>query len=236
MALVDYEKRKHLVIITLNRPEKLNALNTTMLDELRQAWVFYRDDDDAHLAILTGRGRAFTVGADASLFAGGSSPEALARFDAAMAEDPYWSGRLDKPTMVAANGLVIGGGLQLFFRADLRLAAESVEFRQAEADRGIVVFFHDILPPAIAAELVSGFTIPAARAAQIGMVNCVVPDGALMTTAFAMAEEFLSRPPEAVSRALSVIRRGRYSGQAMPRILVDDYAAQLTRSLATRRG
>ena len=233
MPLVEYAKRKHLVVITMNRPDKLNALNPDMLVALREAWIRYRDDEDAWLALLTGTGRAFSAGADKSWF-----EKALEGQDSVgiafnmISKDPYWSGQLDKPVIAAVNGLAIGGGLDLVLRADLRIAAQSAWFQQPEVERGNIMIFFDNLPCAIAAEMICGFRITAQRAFEVGMVNRVVPDEKLMSSALEMAEELLTRPPLTLYYALKILRDMKNAATIVPRRLIDHYTTVVSKDLA----
>jgi len=233
MRLVRYEKKNnHLAIITLNRPEKLNAINVEVMSKLCDAWIKYSDDDDAWIAILTGTGKAFSAGADKSwieLSARGQS--GLDIFQSMISKDPFWSGKLDKPVLTAVNGLTIGAGLDLVLRSDLRIAGESAWFRQAEVERGNIMIFYDNLPCAIAAEIISGFTITAQRAYEVGMINRVVPDNKLMEASIEMAEELLTRVPLALYHALRVLRDMKNASTIVPRHMIDHYTTVLSKEL-----
>ncbi len=232
MSLVEYEKKNHLVTITMNRPDKLNAINPDMLTALREAWVHYRDDEDAWLALFTGRGKAFSAGADKIWFEKSlEGQDSLGIFLNSIKKDPYWSGMLDKPTIVAINGYAIGAGLDLVLRADLRVAAESARFHQPEVERGNIVIFSDNLPCAIAAEMISGFKITAQRAYDVGMINKVVPDDQLMEAAMEIAEELLSRPPLALYHALKILRDMKNAATLFPRHLIDHYTTEISKGL-----
>jgi enoyl-CoA hydratase/carnithine racemase len=232
VSLVVYEKKNRLVIVTMNRPDRLNAIDIEMMVGLREAWVRYRDDEDAWIAILTGAGRAFTAGADKSWFVKSLQGEdSLNIFQDAISKDPYWSGSLDKPVIVAVNGLAVGAGLDLTLRADLRLAAESATFQQLEVERGNVIIFYDNLPCAMAAEMMSGFRITAQRAYEVGMINRVVPNDKLMDAALEMGEELLTRTPLALYHALKILRDMKNSAAIVPRRLIDHYTTMLSKDL-----
>ncbi len=237
MKFVEYEKKDHLVTITMNRPDKLNALNPEMLTELRESWVRYGEDEDAWLAVFTGRGRAFSAGADKSESVKGLQGEDfLGPFVQTISKDPYWSGKLDKPTLVAVNGYALGAGFDLVLKADLRIAAESAEFQIVEVGLGGIMVLWDNLPYAIAAELMSGNKITATRAYEVGMVNRVVPDGRLKDATMEMAEELLSRPPLALYHSLRVLREMKKAAIPLPRNLIEgslisDYTLRLGREL-----
>jgi enoyl-CoA hydratase len=232
MHTVEYIKKGHMVVITLNRPHKLNAIDEDMLVALRKSWVRYREDEDAWVAILTARGKAFSSGADKEWFekslGGAMTFEGFARI---ASRDPYWSGRLDKPVIAAVNGLCIGAGFHLVLRADLRVAAQGAWFQQPEVQRGAVMVLFDNLPFAIAAEMISGFKISAQRAYETGIINRLYPDDRLMDGALELGEELLSRQPLALYRALKILRDIRNSPAVVPRGLIDDYAVQLSTRL-----
>jgi enoyl-CoA hydratase/carnithine racemase len=232
MGFVEYKKKNHLVIIRMNRPNKLNAVNFDLISALRESWIRYRDDDDAWLAIFMGAGRAFSVGADKSwLTKGVKDEDFLGPFVNAISKDPYWSGELDKPTIAAVNGYALGGGVDLALKADLRVAAESAKFQILEVALGGILILWDNLPYAIAAELLSGNMMTAQRAYEVGMVNKVVPDDQLMDAAMGMAEELLSRAPLAVYHALKILREIKKAGMPVPRNLISDYSSFLSRGL-----
>lgn len=210
MASVEYSKRGHLVTITLARPERLNAIDAAMQEELATAWRRYDADDDAWLAIVSGRGRAFCAGADRSWFEGMQRGEdSLGRFLAGIDADPYWSGVIDKPSIAAIDGAAVGAGVDLALRADLRVASEGSSLRLPEIELGSFVLLWENLPYALAAEMLCGATIDAQRAHQVGLVNRLAPAGGALAAATAWAEELLARPPLALSAALKALREIR---------------------------
>lgn len=235
MGLVEYKQDGHLVTITLNRPDKLNALTPQMIAELRQAWIRYRDDSNAWLAIFTGAGRAFCAGSDTSAFQKGLEGEDfLGPFVQQISTDPYWSGQLDKPTIVAVNGYALGGGCDLALKADLRVATESARFQISEVALGGLLVLWDNLPYAVAAELVSGCMITGRRAYEIGMVNRVVPDGQLMQATMELAQELLARAPLSVYHQLRILREMKKASTPPPLYnsgLVSDYTTLLAKEL-----
>lgn len=234
MALIEYEKKdNHLVVIRLNRPEKLNALDMDMTVALREAWIRFRDDDDAWIAILTGTGKAFTAGADKSWFDMTlKGQDSVGIFLDLTSKDPYWSGRLDKPVITAVTGFAIGAGLDLVLRSDLRIAGESAWFQQPEVERGNFMLLNDNLPYAIAAEMIAGFRISAKRAYDVGMINRVVPDEKVMDTALEVAGELLTRVPLALQHALKTLRDIKNAGAVVPWSMIDRYTTTLSKTLA----
>jgi enoyl-CoA hydratase/carnithine racemase len=233
MTLVEYEKRdNHLAIITLNRPEKLNAVNEELLADLRKSWLRYQEDEDAWLAILTGKGRAFTAGADKSWFERSlQEADSLGICLEKISKDHYWSGTLDKPVIAAINGFCVGFGLDLVLKSDLRVAADSAWFQQPEVARGNVVVLFDNLPGAMAAEMISGFRISARRAYEVGMINRIAPDGQVLETALEMAEDLLQKTPLALYHALKILRDLKNGGTVVPRRMLDHYTTALSKEL-----
>lgn len=232
MHHVEYAKKDHLATITLNRPDKLNAFNRDMLMALRESWIRYRDDEDAWIAVLTGSGKAFSAGADKEWFEKSLSGDtSIDDFTDITSRDPYWSGQLDKPVVAAVNGPCVGAGLHLVLRADLRTAAQSAWFQQPEVQRGGIMVMFDNLPCAIASEMISGFRISAQRAYEVGMINRLFPDDALMEGSMKLAEELLDRQPLALYHALKMLRDVKNAAAVVPRSLIDRYAVELSKSL-----
>jgi enoyl-CoA hydratase/carnithine racemase len=237
LGLVEYNKDSHLVTITLNRPDKLNALTPEMIVELRQAWIRYRDDEEAWLAIFTGAGRAFCAGSDKHAFVKGLQGEDfLGPFVREIAKDPYWSGELDKPTIVAVNGYALGGGFDLALKADLRVAAESARFQVSEVALGGLLVLWDNLPYAMAAEVMSGCMITGRRAYEVGMVNRIVSDAQLMEATLALADELLSRAPLSLYHQLRILREMKKASIPTARALfqnglASDYTTLLGKEL-----
>jgi enoyl-CoA hydratase/carnithine racemase len=203
-----------LVTITLNRPEKLNAINFTMHGEIQQACHDLQDDGEARVVILTGAGRAFSAGADlggstrnaekaplASRYAGGSVLEERVRSSAGNRTAAALEG-LDQVTIGAANGLTIGGGVVLLTCTDIRLAAESAWFSIPEVELEIPLTWNALprlmreLGPARTKELVMTCDrFSTEEALRWGFLNHVVPDADLVPRARALAAKLLARDP-----------------------------------------
>lgn len=198
MPTVLYEVRDRVAFITLNRPEKLNAIDAEMRRGLFQAFREVKRDPEVWAAIITGVGRAFCTGHDlaADLQEGGDDST----------DDLYlYLSELWKPVIAAINGhcMAQGGGIALL--CDIRIASEQARFAWPQAKRGIgsvsgpAVFAHCV-PLGIALEhLLTGEPISAQEALKWGMVNQVVPHEELMPAAEAMARRILSNAPLAVS-------------------------------------
>jgi enoyl-CoA hydratase/carnithine racemase len=230
---VEYLKSGHLVTITLDRPDKLNAIDETMQLALAGAWTRYQQDDDAWLAILTANGRAFCAGADRSWFERVARGEdGLGQFLQGVNRDPYWSGAITKPTIAAVNGLTIGAGLDLVLRADLRVAADDARFQLREVDLGGVLVLWDNLPYAITAEMIVGTEISAQRAHAVGMINRLAAPGGALECARAWAEELLAKPPLALRQALQIMRDIRNANVAPSMRALRDLSTEAARRLA----
>jgi enoyl-CoA hydratase/carnithine racemase len=209
MSVLIYEKKDRIAYITLNRPDKMNALNSELLDELAKTWVDFRDDDNLWVAVLSGAGKAFCVGAD---FQSIGEPGIQIGFNV-LREDPnnymVW-----KPIIAAINGHIIGRGLSLALSCDIRIASETVQFSMPEAKFGVIPGGIDVLeryiPPGIARELLLiGDSISAQRAYEIGLVNKVVPPEKLLDEATAMAEKLRENSPLALRGIKEMLNRSK---------------------------
>jgi enoyl-CoA hydratase/carnithine racemase len=198
---IRFEKSDQIGIITLNRPDRLNAFTWTMGNEIREALLEADDDPDLRVTIMTGAGRGFCAGAD---LGGGDrtfDPSTRPRpSEEQQAERPrsivefYFS--LKKPVIVAYNGPAVGVGVTMTLPFDIRIAAESARLGIVFNRRGIIpeVACPWILPRIVgisrAAELMyTGRILNAQEALEFGLVSRVVPDDELMPTARALAEE-----------------------------------------------
>ena len=191
--LVTYESRENVAVITINRPEKLNALNPRVVEGLHDAWVRYEASND-RCAILGGAGdRAFSTGAD-------------------LKDNPLdlWMGVPDlgvpvtKPIIAAVHGHVIGGAFILDMHCDLIVAAENAVFHYPEArfgfTGGIVAGLVVRIPQKVAVEfMLLGQPMTAQRAYEVGMINKVVPAGTQIETAMGWARILETSAPLVVS-------------------------------------
>ncbi len=212
MANLLIEDRGAVRTLTMNRPEKRNALDNALTEALLASLRAADADEAVNAIVLTGAGPAFCAGADLSEFKAltGDNP-ALVERRAQLTTSLHESfARLSKPVLTAINGAAMGGGAGLALAGDLALMAESAQLGYPEVKHGIVAAI--VMPNLVrqvdrkaAFELVAtGRAIGAARALALGMVNRVVPDGELMAAALALAGELaaVSRPAMATTKAL----------------------------------
>jgi enoyl-CoA hydratase/carnithine racemase len=189
-----YEKKGKIAYVTLNRPEKMNALNTELIHELSETWVDFRDDDNLWVAILTGAGKTFCVGADYQSL---NDPG----FTTTPVENPSHH-QIWKPVICAINGHALGRGMGLALGCDIRVAVEAAQFGCPEPKFGTVTrvdIFDPYLPRGIASELLlMGDGISARRAYELNLVNKVVSQEQLLDNVTAMAERLCENAPLAV--------------------------------------
>ncbi len=217
MSFVEIERNDGIMVVRLNRPERMNSLGTEMRTLLADAWSEFRDSKDLEVAIFTGTGRAFCAGEDMkeSVEKGrvGASAESAAKVN------PYNDGSLYKPVICAINGFAMGGGFMLTERADFRLAVRGATFESSEAKRWLLGGHnHGIvnnLPHAIATEIAFAFRFTAERMYEVGYLNRLVDADQLMPEANAMAQHLLSLPPASRVNTLHMTRatRGRVSDE-----------------------
>ena len=215
MALL-FETRDHVGYITFNRPEVMNAMDAETYADLSKAWVEVRDNPDIWVALITGKGRAFTAGADLKSRIG--APSETWHFWQTQQEQILNRGlEVWKPVIAAVNGYCLAGGMTLLFATDIRIAAESAVFGISEVKRGILPGNGGTqralrqMPYPIAMEMVLiGDNISAQEAYRIGLVNKVVPDEQLMEEAERYARRLCENPPLAVRAIKELAVRSQY--------------------------
>jgi enoyl-CoA hydratase/carnithine racemase len=209
MAVVETERHGQVLVVRMNRPERLNALNHEMRSRLAETWTEFRRDDGLEAAIFTGTGRGFCAGEDMresleNRMPGGRRPEI---------EDPFMSGTLEKPVIAAVNGYAMGGGFMLVERTDLRVAVREAVFEVSEAKRWLLGGYNHghlaNLPYPIAMEMALGFRFTAERFYQIGFLNRLVDADQLIPSALAMAEHLLTLPPASRVNTVHMMRQMR---------------------------
>ena len=209
MAVVETERHGQVLVVRLNRPERLGALNHELRCALAEIWTDFRTDPELEVGILTGTGRGFCAGEDMkeSLADGAPGGRRPPR------EDPFMSGALEKPVIAAINGFAMGGGFMLVERTDLRVAVEGAVFEVSEAKRWLLGGYNHgaiaNLPYAVALEMALGYRFTAERFHQLGFLNRVVAPEALMPTALEMAAHLLTLPPAARVNTIHMMRQMR---------------------------
>jgi enoyl-CoA hydratase/carnithine racemase len=222
---IDYRLDDHVAIITLNRPEIMNALNRQMYAELEQAFRDAHRDREVRCVVLTGSGRAFCSGDDVKQIMLGEQRDAtVSRLrDAKPKPTPAAAAVLecDKPVICAVNGAAVGWGMDLTLFADIRIASDAAKFGELFIKRGLVADLGGLwrLPrvvgPSKAAELLfTGDIISAEEAEKIGLVSRVVPAADLLDTAMAMARKIAANPPIALRYMKEGLRRSVHGSMA----------------------
>jgi enoyl-CoA hydratase/carnithine racemase len=209
MAAVETEEHGQVLVVRMNRPERLNALNLEMRTQLAETWSEFRRSDRFEVAIFTGAGRGFCAGEDmkeslARGTPGGTRPSI---------PDPFMTGELEKPVIAAVNGFAMGGGFMLVERCDLRVAANGAVFEVSEAKRWLLGGYNHghvaNLPYPIAMEMALGFRFTAERFYEIGFLNRLVEPDQLIPSALAMAEHLLTLPPASRVNTVHMMRQMR---------------------------
>jgi len=238
-----YEKKDHIVTITMNRPERMNSVTIEMFDLLDEAWEKFQNDDDAFVAIWTAAGdRAFCAGMDLK-----DQAERVAKdpsFDIVKLRPGVLDGtvgtpyghNVTKPIIAAVNGVATAGGFQFTMMSDLRVAAEHARFGVGEVKVGrgtpwaIPVLWQMPLPTAFEV-LLMGDPVPAQRLYEVGWINKVVPLDQLMPTAMQMATVLAGNAPLSVRAAKEAFYKamdvGRRAGLDMAKLIYDKvYASE----------
>lgn len=220
------ERRGGVEVLTLNRPEKRNALNQDLLAALAETFTELETDDAVNAIVLTGAGdKAFCAGMDLAEFAaGGGGGSAVAERtgeddDAVVPErHQIVSWEYPKPLVAALNGATVGGGFEIMMACDVVVAAEHVKFGLAEVKRGLMpggggTLLATRIPLTIALEItLTGETFDSARALELGLVNRVVPAGREVDEALTLAETIAANGPLAVRTVKRLVRRTTLQG------------------------
>ncbi|MCD7855093.1 MAG: short-chain-enoyl-CoA hydratase [Clostridiales bacterium] len=214
MSNVLSEVKGNVAVLTINKPQALNALNDEVLSDLSQAFTEAENNKDVYVIIITGAGKAFVAGADISQMKDFGAVEGKAfgvygnSVFMAIENSP-------KPVIAAINGFALGGGNELALSCDMRIASSKAKFGQPEVGLGITPGFGGTqrLPRTVgkvkAMELIlTGKTIKADEALSIGLVNKVVEPEALMDEAMALAEAICANAQIAVRQSKACINRG----------------------------
>ncbi|NQV58380.1 MAG: enoyl-CoA hydratase/isomerase family protein [Alphaproteobacteria bacterium] len=207
LTTIEYEKKGAIAYVTLNRPDKLNAMNEALHNELARVLADFRDDPDLRVAILSGKGRCFSAGADLSGGAPASYKYTGDFPDISQTQKVY------KPIIAALHSHVVGYGMWIALDADYRIATEDVSFWLPEPQWGIATipaaWFPKIMPWAIASELLLfAERVSAQRAYDVGMINKIVPADQLMAEAEKHAHRICELSPVAVQGMKELMVRG----------------------------
>lgn len=263
---IHYEKDGHIVTITIDRPEARNSLDLEHFGQIADGWVRFRDDDDAYVAILTGVGDVYCVGADLKKFvtyvtehvedlAAGGSKETVAGTQYTMAHSlvavlrdgatlPDGSEfKLYKPVIAAINGICAAGGMEMMWNTDLRVVADDTFFQLAEPRRGLfpgggsTVHSARQLSWCNAMEvLLLADRISPPRALQMGLVNAVVPRDQVLPTARRWAETICLNGPLAVRACKQSAKESTFLGLTQALENEMGYSAQVFMSEDAKEG
>ena len=244
------EQDAHTLVVTLNRPEKRNAVNSEVMCRLYDAWQRLDRDDDLRCAVLTGRGTNFCAGMDLSeigrLGRGEPDNEWMARV---MSEPGLVYGawlktyRPGKPVILAVEGVARAGGTEILQGTDIRVAGESAVFGITEVQRGLfpmagsAVRLRRQVGYAVAAEmLICGEDLPARRAYELGLINHVVPDGQALDKAKEIAGRIAANGPLAVRAIVATLRETETLAEPEAFVIEQRHGTAVMRSQDAQEG
>ncbi len=209
MAVVETERQGQILLVRLNRPERLNAMGAELRAEMARAFTTFKEDPDLEVAVFTGTGRAFCAGEDMKE----SLERAAPGSPAPALDDPFMTGTLEKPVIAAINGFAMGGGFMMVERTELRVAVRGAVFEVSEAKRWLLGGYNHGhfagLPHPIATEMALGFRFTAERLYEVGFLNRLVEREDLIPTAYEMAEHLLTLPPASRVNTVHMMRQMR---------------------------
>ncbi len=209
MSILETERHGQILVVRMNRPERMNALNQALRQRLAETWTAFRADPALEVAIFTGTGRGFCAGEDMKE----SLADGAAGGRRATIEDPFMTGALEKPVIAAVNGFAMGGGFMLVERTDLRVAVRGAIFEVSEAKRWLLGGYNHghlaNLPYPIAMEMALGFRFTAERFHEIGFLNRLAEPETLIDTALEMGRHLLTLPPAARVNTVHMMRQMR---------------------------
>ena len=206
------EIKDNIAIVEINRPEKMNALNAVLLEELKHVFDSLKNDESVSVVIITGSGeKAFVAGADISEI--NKLDMISAKVFAEKGQEIYYSiENLNKPVIAAVNGFALGGGCELALSCHIRLASDNAKFGQPEVNLGIIPGYGGtqrltrLINSGRAAEYIfTGDMIDANEALRIGLINHIYPQKELRDKAIEMAKKIASKGQQAVRLALKAI-------------------------------
>jgi enoyl-CoA hydratase len=240
------EVRDGVLVITINRPEARNAINGDVARGIAAALDRLDGEDDLRVGVLTGSGGFFSSGMDLKGFLSGDVPIIEGRGLGGLTEKPP-----RKPLIAAVEGYALAGGFELVLACDLVVAGAGSRFGVPEVKRGLVagagaaVHLPQRIPPALALEmLLTGDPIESARAAELGLVNRVVPDGTAVDAAVELAQTIAANGPLAVAVSKQIAlsapdwsfaERWQKQGELMGPVFVSEDAQEGARAFAEKR-
>ena len=227
MGFVKVEQQGHVGILTIDRQEALNALNSQVLNDLDAAIDEVAANDDVYVVVLTGAGRSFVAGADIGEMKGFSSADGK-KFGVHGGGVFLKLENMSKPVIAAVNGFALGGGCELAMACDIRIATKKSKFGQPEVNLGIIPGgggtqrLQRLVGIGKAKELIfTGDIISAEEAERIGLIEKVVEDGTVLEAAIEMAKKIKAKGPVAITLAKQAINVGAntdlYSGLCFER-------------------
>ena len=209
------EREENIATLTLNRPERLNALNLELIAEAISALEEVTVDEGIKALIITGAGRSFCAGGDVREALGMTVEGVSTRGFADVVHIAFKLRNMNKPVIAAINGIAYGAGFSLALACDIRIASEDGQFSMPFILRGVIpdlggtFFLPKIVGTAKACELIlTGDTIDAAEAERLGLVNKIVPHDELMKEAKNLANWLGKGPPIAMASAKRAVYRG----------------------------
>ena len=215
------ETRGRVGLVTLNRPQAMNALNNTLTRELMDALEAFDNDDAVGAMVITGNQKAFAAGADIKEMADKTAQEMV---DSDFIEQFGRIRTIRKPVIAAVSGWALGGGCEIAMSCDMIVASETAKFGQPEITIGVIPGaggtqrLTRAVGKAIAMEVIlNNRTLSAAEALQFGLINRIVPAEAYLDEALKLAEEVASRAPAAIRSAKKMINQAyeRFLGEAL---------------------
>ena len=244
------EQDGHVLLVTMNRPKRLNAMTPAMFIRMSDAWARASDDEEIRCIILTGAGGNFSSGADLRAMAGDEDTTDDTDVDARLAADPdvIWKGLLKfyrptEPIVAAVEGVAIAGGTEILQGTDIRVAGEGAKFGVSEARwslypmGGSAVRLRRQIPYTEAADiLLTGKHIDAREAKQLGLVGRVVPNGQALATAREVAATIAANGPLAIEAILRTLHETDGMPEAEALHYEHDYGMRIFESRDAKEG
>lgn len=223
---IAYERRGHVAVLTLNSPDRLNALSAAMRAEVAGVFDAVRVDDGIRALVLTGAGRGFCAGADLTSAPSMREGGPIRATQGEHLDEVGWTGRwaqmfvgFDKPIIGAINGVAAGAGLSTALGCDVRIGSENARFksvfieRSLSPDSGLSFFLPRVVGYAAAADMVfTSRAVGADEALRLGLLNRLVPGADLLDAAVAYADEMTQWPPMALRMSKRVLQANQDAG------------------------